>query len=251
MGYEKIRETDPREPEEDGHRPAEHRALADQPAGRAEERRRQGAVRPFDLVRPWDSLSEDEKTLMRPDGRGVRRLLQLHRPRDRAADRLPRADRRARQHADRLDLRQRRLRRGRPERFGQREQVLQRRPGRHGRRTSRCSTCSARRRPTTTTPTGWAMAFNTPVQAVQAPHLGGRRRRPDGRALAQGHQGQGRDPRPVHPLHRRRARRSTSAWASSCPRRSRATPSGRSRARASGTASTTPRPRRRSRASST
>ena len=42
------------------------------------------------------------------------------------------------------------------------------------------------------------------VQDVQAPHLGGRRRRPDDRALAQGHQGPGRDPRPVHALQRRR-----------------------------------------------
>ena len=41
-------------------------------------------------------------------------------------------------------------------------------------------------------------------QDVQAPHLGGRRRRPDGRALAQGHQGQGREPPPVHARQRRR-----------------------------------------------
>ena len=89
------------------------------------------------------------------------------------------------------------------------------------------------------------------VQDVQAPHLGRRRRRPDDRALAQGHQGQGRDPRPVHALQRRRADRLRVPRASSRPRWSRATPSGRSKARASGTASTTPRRRRRSRASST
>ena len=44
-----------------------------------------------------------------------------------------------------------------------------------------------------------------PVQDVQAPHLGGRRRRPDDRALAQGHQSQGRAARSVHALLGHRA----------------------------------------------
>ena len=86
---------------------------------------------PLDIVRPWDSLSDDEKTLFSPDGRGVRRLLELHRPRDRPADRLPRETGELDNTLIVCDLGQRRLGRGWAERLGQREQVLQRRPGRH------------------------------------------------------------------------------------------------------------------------
>ena len=84
-----------------------------------------------DSVRPWASLSEDEKTLVQPDGRGVRRALGVHRRPDRPGHRLPRRIRSARQHADLLLRRQRRVGRRQPERLGQREPVLQRLPRRH------------------------------------------------------------------------------------------------------------------------
>ena len=99
--------------------------------------------------------------------------------------------------------------------------------------------------------TGWAFAFNTPVQDVQAPHLGRRRRRPDGRALAKRHQGQGRDPPPVHARQRHRPDRVRVPGHRAARGRQGLHAVGHSRARASSTASTTPRRRRRSRASST
>ena len=79
-------------------------------------------------------------------------------------------------------------------------------------------------------PVGWAWAFNTPVQDVEALQLRGRRGRPDDRVVAEGNRGQGRASAPVPARHRRRARRSTTASASSCPRPSRATRRSRSRA---------------------
>ncbi len=84
------------------------------------------------------------------------------------------------------------------------------------------------------------------VQAVQALLVGRRHLRPDDRALAQGHQGQGRGARPVHALQRHRADGVRLPGHRTAGRRSRATPSGRWKARASSTASTTPRRRRRS-----
>ena len=57
--------------------------------------------RRVDIVRPWDSLSEDEKTLCVRMAEVYAGFSQLHRRRDRPADRLPRAERRARQHLDR------------------------------------------------------------------------------------------------------------------------------------------------------
>ena len=126
------------------------RAVADQPVHRRDEPDGKGWPE-LDTVRPWDSLTDDEKRLFCPDGRGLRGLPEPRRPPDRAAARLPRGARAARQHDHRARLRQRRLRRGRPERLGQREQVLQRHP-RHDRGgTCRTSTSSAARRPTTTT----------------------------------------------------------------------------------------------------
>ena len=53
----------------------------------------------LDVVRPWDSLSDDEKRLFCADGGGLRRLPEPRRPPARSAARLPRAERAARQHA--------------------------------------------------------------------------------------------------------------------------------------------------------
>ena len=101
-------------------------------------------------------------------------------------------------------------------------------------------------------PTGWAWAFNTPFKMWKRyAQLGGRHGRPDDRLVAGADRSQTRRPAPVHPRHRHRARRSTSAWGSSCRRWSRATRSTRSRASASPPPSPTPTPRPASRRSST
>ena len=98
--------------------------------------------------------------------------------------------------------------RGRPERLGQREQVLQRHP-RHDRgepevpRRPRL----ARRRTTTTRRLG--VGVQHAVQDVEALQLRGRRRRPDGDLVAEGHRGEGRAAPPVPARHRHRRRRST------------------------------------------
>ena len=92
----------------------------------------EGTFSPGDAMRPWDTLSDDEKRALLAYGRGLRRLQRVHRPPGRADRRLPRGVRAARQHADPLRRRQRRLGRGLAQRLGQREQVLQRLAG-HGR----------------------------------------------------------------------------------------------------------------------
>ena len=106
---------------------------------------------PLDVVRPWDSLSDDEKRLFCRMAEVYAGFLS-HTDHEigRLLDFLEESGR-ARQHDRRLRLRQRRERRGRAERLGQREQVLQRDP-RHDRgepavhRRPRLD-----RRPTTTT----------------------------------------------------------------------------------------------------
>ena len=67
-------------------------------AHRRSTRCRTGRRSPVDVVRPWDSLSDDEKRLFSPHGRGLRRLLRVHRPPGRPHHRLPRGVRAARQH---------------------------------------------------------------------------------------------------------------------------------------------------------
>ena len=68
------------------------------------------------------------------------------------------------------------------------------------------------------------------VQDVEALQLRGRRRRPDGRLLAEGDRREGRAPAPVPARHRHRADDVRPRSASSCPRSSRATSRSRSRA---------------------
>ena len=119
---------------------------------------------PLDETLPWDSLSADEQALVRPDGRGVRRVPRPRRPPDRPAARLPGGVRPAREHAGHRRVRQRRQRRGRPERVGQRDEVRQRHPRRPSRPTWRCSTSWASPKTYNHYPNGWAMAFNTPFK---------------------------------------------------------------------------------------
>ena len=76
MGYEAMRERDARPPEGDGHRPAGHRAAADQPDRHARDPHRPGrqAV-PGARRHPAVGLAVGRREgAVRPDGRGVRRV---------------------------------------------------------------------------------------------------------------------------------------------------------------------------------
>ena len=109
-----------------------------------------GTYSPLDMVRPWDSLSDDEKRLFSRMAEVYAGFSEYTDAPGRPDHRLPGADRPARQHDRHLLRRQRRVRRGQPERLGQREQVLQRLAGRDGGEPRACSTTSAARTPTTT-----------------------------------------------------------------------------------------------------
>ena len=159
---------------------------------------------PLDVVRPWDSLSDDEKRLFCRMAEVYAGLPLAHRPRDRAAARLPRGVRPAREHDRRPRLRQRRQRRGRPERLGQREQVLQRHP-RHDRGEPAVPRRARLARDLQPLPGRLGLGVQHAVQDVEALQLRGRRRRPDGHLVAEGHRRQGRAPAPVPARHRRRA----------------------------------------------
>ena len=140
----------------DGHRPADTELPPMNPLGTPETRTGPDG-QPFsavDTTRPWDSLSDEETAALRADGGGLRRVPVPRRRPDRAAARLPRGDRPAGEHHGHRRLGQRGQRRGRPGRVGQRDAVHERHPGRHRPPTWPCSTSSAARRPTTTTPTG-------------------------------------------------------------------------------------------------
>ena len=121
--------------EEARDRPRERRAVADQPVRRTTTSHDGKAWSPFDLVRPWDSLSDDEKRLFSRMAEVYAGFLS-HADHElgRLLDYLER-QRAARQHDHRPRLRQRRLRRGRAERLGEREQVLQRPARTRSRRT--------------------------------------------------------------------------------------------------------------------
>ena len=82
-----------RAPEEDGDLPGGRRA--DARSTRTPRRRASTASpgTPLDVVRPWDSLSDDEKELFCRMAEVYAGFLSPHRPRDRAPARLPRGDR--------------------------------------------------------------------------------------------------------------------------------------------------------------
>ena len=150
----------------------------------------EGTPPPADDVRPWDSLSDDEKRLFCAHGRGLRRLLRVHR-RARSAGSSTTSRRPASSTtrsifycADNGASGE-----GTPERLGQREQVLQRLARRRSRRTS--SILDELGSPDTYNhyPTGWAVAFSTPFQMFKRYSLRGRHLRPAGHLLAEGHQG--------------------------------------------------------------
>ena len=151
MGYEALPRARVRAPEAARDLPRGRRADAAQPVRRRRRAPTASRGTPLDVVRPWDSLSDDEKRLFCRMAEVYAGFLS-HTDHEigRLLDFLEESGR-AREHDRRLRLRQRRERRGRPERLGQREQVLQRHP-RHDRgEPASTSTSSARRRPTTTT----------------------------------------------------------------------------------------------------
>ena len=117
----------------------------------------------LDVVRPWDSLSEEERRLFCRMAEVYAGFLSPHRPRDRAAAGLPRGVGADREHDHRAGLGQRGERRGWPERLGQREQVLQRDPRQHR---AEPQTLDELGSPATYNhyPVGWAWAFNTPFK---------------------------------------------------------------------------------------
>ena len=146
---------DPGPAEGDGHRPGRHRAAADQP-----DRHAGDPHRPRRPAVPGARLPPGRGTPSRTTRSGCSRgwprstpgSWRTPTPRSAGCSTTSRRPA-AREHHGHRRLRQRRQRRGRPERLGQRDEVRQRHPGRPRRPTSRCSTSSAARRPTTTTRT--------------------------------------------------------------------------------------------------
>ena len=200
MGYEKYRE-DILRPEEDGHRAGRRRAVAHQPL--LDEKSVEGKPGTRSTTRPWDSLSEDEKKLFT-------RMAEVY------AGSSSYADDQIGRLIDYL------------EETGQLDNTIIVRMSDNGasgeggpngrstrtssstaspttwRRTSSCSTCWAAR-DLQPLPDGLGVGVQHAVQDVQAPQLGGWRRRPVGHLTGQGHQGQGRAAPSVHACHRHRA----------------------------------------------
>jgi hypothetical protein len=160
---------------------------------------------PLDIVRPWDSLSDDEKRLfsrmaevyagfLSHADHEIGRLLEFLESSGQLENTI---------HDRRPGLRQRRQRRGWPQRVDQRVAVLQRHPRRHQRQPQvpRPAGVAGHLQPL---PRGLGVGVQHAVQDVEAIQLRGRRRRPDDRVVAQGHQGQGRAAAPVPARHGRR-----------------------------------------------
>ena len=159
---------------------------------------------PVDVTRPWDSLSDDEKALFCPDGRGLRRVPGPCRRPDRAPARVPRGVRLAREHDRRARVRQRRLRRGRPERLGERDEVRQRHPGH---RRGQHAAARRARQPEDLQPLPERLGdgLQHAIQDVEALRVQRRHERPVHHLVARRHEGEGRDPRAVPPRDRPRA----------------------------------------------
>ena len=188
---------------------------------------------PLDVVRPWDSLSDDEKKLFCRMAEVFAGFLESHRPRDRTLARLPRQSGRVRQHDRRVGLGQRRQWRGRTERFDQRDACSSTASPTTSSRT--CSIIDELGSPATYNhyPVGLGMGVQHAFQDVEAIQLRRRRRRSAGHLMAEGDQGKGRATPPVPPRDRHRARRSYDSSGSRCRRSSRASRRSRSKASAS------------------
>ena len=139
-----------------------HRAVADQPARRAGATGPDGQPWPLlDIVRPWDSLTDDEKRLFARMAEVYAGFVSYTDDQIGAAASTTSRSPAARQHDHRRRLRQRRQRRGRPERLVQREQVLQQR-SRHDRGEPRAPRRARQPDSYNHYNTGWAWAFDTP-----------------------------------------------------------------------------------------
>ena len=183
-----------------------------------------------DVVRPWDSLTDDEKRLFS-------RMAEVY------AGFLSHADHELGRLLDYLEESEQldntivvlvsdngASRRGRPERLGQREQVLQRRPG-HDRGQPRAARRARRHEDLQPLPDRLGMGLQHAVQDVEAlRELRGRHGRPA--ASSPGPPGSRRRARSALSTTTRSTscRRSSNASGSRCRRWSRATPRTRSRA---------------------
>ena len=125
---------------------------------------------------------------------------------------LSRAARGTRQHAHHGDLRQRRERRGRPDGLGQREQVLQQRAGRSLEQNLAAIDDLGGPKYFNHYAWGWTIRRQHAVPALEARDLSRRRQRSVHRALAQRHQGEGRDSHPVRARHRHGAHGARVPW---------------------------------------
>ena len=172
----------------------------------------------LDTVRPWDSLSDDEKRLFAGWPRCTPASSAT--PTTRSAG-CSTTWRRAASSTTRMivaGLRQRRLGRGRAERFGQREQDLQR-PARHDRGEPAVPRRARQPADLQPLPDRLGVGVQHAVQAVEAlRELRGRHRRPDDRLLADADHRARASARST-PTPSTSSRRSTSASASSRPRR--------------------------------
>ena len=142
---------------------------------------------------------------VRAHGRGLRRLLRVHRPPGRPHRRLPRGVRPARQH-DRSSTAPTTAPPARAARTARSTRTSSSTAGRtRWRRTSRMLDDLGSPNTYNHYPTGWAMAFSTPFRMFKRYSLPGRRLRPAGHPLAEGHRGEGRGAPPVPPRDRHRA----------------------------------------------
>ena len=182
-----------------------------------------------DVVRPWDSLSDEEKRLFSRMAEVYAGFLS-HTDHEigRLLDFLEETGR-AREHDRRVRLRQRRERRRRPQRVREREQVLQRDP-RHDRGEPAVPRRARLAGDLQPLPGGLGVGLQHALQDVEALQLRRRRRRPVDRLLAQGLRREGRAAAPVPARNRHRPDDVRPARRSSCPRSSRATHRPRSRA---------------------
>ncbi len=218
LGYEALRDGDAGPPEGDGHRPAGHRAAADQP-----DRHPRDAHRPRRQAVPGARRDaavglavRRREGAVRPHGRGLRRVPRPRRLRDRAAARLPGGVRLAGEHDGRRRLRQRRLRRGRPERLGERDEVRQRHPRHDG---GQPAAARRARQPDDLQPLPERVGDGVQhaVQDVEALRVQRRHQRPVHHLVAGRHDGARRAARAVPPRRRPRARRSSTCSASRPP----------------------------------
>ena len=163
----------------------------------------EGTYTAGDAVRPWDSLSDEEKRLFSRmaevyAGFSEYTDAQVGRIVDYLEESGP-----AGEHDRVLLRRQRRLRGGQPERLGQRGQDLRWIPGRPAAEPGH-DRPAGHPRHLQPLPDRVGDGLLHPLPDVQALHLPGRGLRPAGDPLAGRHQGPRRGPSPVPPLHRRR-----------------------------------------------